>query len=300
MTLEMISTVSLPVREPRGHKGTFGSVGVIGGSVGDRMMVGGPAFTAEAALRSGCGLAIVGAPEPILPSILELVPEATGFALPVTANGAPIASEAAVRIDDQLSTARVLAIGPGFGVGEAQRQIVLRLISRESHRLVLDADALNVLALTDSVQSDFRAPAILTPHPGEYQRLAERLGIQSSPRSPEERLHATSSLASRLGVVVVLKGAETVVSDGLRAFVEPTVDPALATAGSGDVLTGLCAGFASQFSEALGLFEAAVLAVRVHALAAREVCDSRGTRRLLSRELLEAVPGAIAAFDSES
>ena len=130
MTLEMISSVSLPLREPRGHKGTFGSVGVIGGSVGERMMVGGPAFTAEAALRSGCGLAILAAPEPMLPSMLELVPEATGFTLPVDAQGQPIASEAALRIDTHLGGARVLAIGPGFGVGEAQRQIVLRLVGR--------------------------------------------------------------------------------------------------------------------------------------------------------------------------
>jgi hydroxyethylthiazole kinase-like uncharacterized protein yjeF len=300
MTIEMISNVSMPAREPRGHKGTFGSVGVIGGSVGDRMMVGGPAFTAEAALRCGCGLAIVAAPEPILSSILELVPEATGFALPVNARGEPDASEAALRIDNQLSGARVLAIGPGFGVAEPQRQIVLRLVGRESHRLVIDADALNVLSMTDSIQSDFRAPAILTPHPGEYQRLAERLGLPASPRTPEQRLDAASLLASRLGVVVVLKGAETVVSDGLRAFVEPTIDPALATAGSGDVLTGLCAGFASQFSDSLDLFEAASIAVRVHAAAAREVCDSRGTRRLLSRELLQAIPAAIATFESVS
>ena len=300
MTLEMISNVSLPVREPRGHRGTFGSVGVIGGSAGERMMVGGPAFTAEAALRCGCGLAIVGAPEPVLPSILELVPEATGFGLPVSSMGDPIASEAALRIDEQLGAARVLAVGPGFGVGESQRQIVLRLIGRESHRLVLDADALNVLAMTDSVQSDLRAPAILTPHPGEYRRLAGPLGIEPSPRTDQERLDAAASLASRLGVVVVLKGAETVVSDGLRAFVEPTIDPALATAGSGDVLTGLCAGFASQFSESLDLFQAAAIAVRVHSAAAREICDSRGTRRLISRELLEAVPRAIAAFESPS
>ena len=300
MTLEMITDVSMPARDPRGHKGVFGSVGVIGGSVGERMMVGGPAFTAEAALRSGCGLAIVGAPEPILSSVLELVPEATGFALPVTTSGSPIASEVALRIDAQLGAARVLAVGPGFGVGESQRQIVLRLVGRESHVLVLDADALNVLAQTDSVQADFRAPAILTPHPGEYRRLAARLGLPPSPVTAEERLEAAASLASRLGVVVVLKGAETVVSDGLRAFVEPSIDPALATAGSGDVLTGLCAGFASQFPQTLDLFEASAIAVRVHAAAAREVCDSRGTRRLLSRELLQAITGAIALFESHS
>ena len=126
------------------------------------------------------------------------------------------------------------------------------------------------------------------------------LGLEPAPRTDQERLDAAASLASRLGVVVVLKGAETVVSDGLRAFVEPTIDPALATAGSGDVLTGLCAGFASQFPESLDLFHAAAIAVRVHSAAAREGCDSRGTRRLISRELLGAVPGAIAAFESHS
>ena len=300
MSLEPITLPDLPVRDPAAHKGTFGTVGVVGGQGSEQVMIGSAALVALAALRSGCGLATVAAPETIIHSVIEVAFEATGVAMPVDAEGALIASSAAELIDTHLAGARVLAIGPGMGTGEPQRQVVMRLISREEQPLVLDADALTVLARSEALQQDFRAPAILTPHPGEYQRLADRLGIRSSPRSPEERLLAASSLASRLGVVVVLKGAETVVSDGLRAFVEPTVDPALATAGSGDVLTGLCAGFASQFPEALGLFEAAVLAVRVHALAAREVCDSRGTRRLLSRELLQAVPGAIAVFDSES
>ncbi|MEC9157750.1 MAG: NAD(P)H-hydrate dehydratase [Planctomycetota bacterium] len=286
----------MPPRDPDGHKGTFGTVGVIGGQCGGELMIGGPAFTALAALRSGCGLAMLAAPRPILPTILSVVPEATGLPLDRLDSGALDASAAAATIDRGLAGARVIAIGPGFGEAEPQRQVLLRLLAREDHPLVVDADALTLMATTRDVQGDLRAPAILTPHPGEFARIARSLDMDPDPVGPERRLESARALAARLGVVVVLKGPGTVVSDGLRAYVNPTGNPGLATGGSGDVLTGLCAGFVAQFHPRLDLFECAAMATWVHGHAADLLVGRRGTPRLIARELIEAIPDAIASY----
>ncbi len=294
MSLDELKLPKLPERDPSGHKGTFGTVGVIGGCSGEQVMLGSAALVALAALRSGCGLAMIAAPEPIIAPILQVAFEATGIALPTGPDGGLQASLAAERIDTHLSGARVLAVGPGLGTAEAQRQIVLRLVTREEQPLVVDADALTVLAGCESLQHDFRAPAILTPHPGEFARLGHALGIDPEPRSDEARMEAAAALALRLGVVVLLKGPRTVVTDGIRVHVNSTGNAALATGGSGDVLTGLCAGFVAQFSGKLDLLECAALAADVHGRAADLLVGSRGTARLIARELLESLPGAIA------
>ena len=293
---ELVDRPAMPARDPLGHKGTFGTVGVIGGQCGSEVMIGGPAFSALAALRSGCGLAMLVAPRPILASILTVVPEATGLPIDVHSDGSLDASAAAQVIDDGLARAAVIAIGPGFGQGEPQRQILIRLIAREDHPLVIDADALNLLATTPEFQADLRAPSILTPHPGEFARLARSLGLDPTPDSPEQRIESARALAARLGVVVVLKGAGTVVSDGLRVYVNPTGNEGLATGGSGDVLTGLCAGIVSQFHKTLDLFECTCMAVWVHGHAADQLSSERGTPRLIARELLSAIPASIASY----
>ena len=294
MSLEPIKLPDLPERDPAAHKGTFGTVGVVGGQGSEQVMIGSAALVALAALRSGCGLATVAAPETIIHSVIEVAFEATGVAMPVDAEGALIASSAAERIDAHLAGARVLAVGPGMGTGEPQRQIVMRLVSREEQPLVLDADALTVLARSEALQQDFRAPAILTPHPGEFARLADALGIQPEPRSDQERMDAAAALALRLGAIVLLKGPRTIVTDGIRVHVNQTGNPALATGGSGDVLTGICAGFVAQFTGSLDLLDCAALAADVHGRAADLLVKNRGTTRLIARDLLDAIPESIA------
>jgi ADP-dependent NAD(P)H-hydrate dehydratase len=299
MNLEHVELPALPDRDREGHKGTFGTVGVIGGCTGERVMLGSAALVALGALRSGCGLATIAAPDSILPSILEIAFEATGIALPSGPDGELQASKVAELVDAHLASARALAVGPGFGLGEAQRQVVLRLVAREEQSLVLDADALTLLAASEALQHDVRAPAILTPHPGEFARLAESLGMDARPETDEERIDAAALLASRLGVVVLLKGPRTVVTDGIRVHVNRTGNAALATGGSGDVLTGLCAGFVAQFGGRLDLFQCAGLAAHVHGLAADLIVAQRGTERLIARELLEAIPAAILETGNE-
>ncbi len=301
----------LPPRPPDGHKGTFGTVCVIGGQAGGpRVMLGGPAFAALGALRAGAGLAVLAVPAPLLAFSLTIAPSATGLALPVDEKGALRPSEVAALLDEFLHEYDCVAIGPGFGVDEPQRQVVMRLIGQDDVPLVVDADALNALAAVAEFHRDFRAPAVLTPHPGEYRRLAVALGLDGDPVDPARRPAAAEQLAQRLGCVVVLKGAATIVTDGVQTWINPSGNVSLATAGTGDVLTGVIAGFVGQFFRphvgassspitprpqgGLRLYDCARLGVYVHGLAADRWAQRHGQAGLLATDLLTELPGAIA------
>ncbi len=301
----------LPKRPADGHKGTFGTVCVIGGQAGGpRVMVGGPALAALGALRAGAGLAVLAVPAPIMAAALTIAPSATGLALPVDENGGLRASDVAALLDTFLHEYDCVAVGPGLGVDEPQRQIMVRLIGQDEVPLVVDADALNALATVPQFDQDFRAPAVLTPHPGEYRRLAEALGLDGDPIDKSRRPAAAEQLAQRLGCVVVLKGAGTVVTDGVQTWINSTGNVALATGGSGDVLTGVIAGLIGQFfkphvsgmdsaaapsqSAGLSLFECARLGVYLHGLAADRWADRHGDSGLLATDLLAELPAAQA------
>jgi NAD(P)H-hydrate epimerase len=301
----------LPPRPPDGHKGTFGTVCVLGGRADDqRVMVGGPAFAALGALRSGCGLAVLAVPTPVMAAALVVAPSATGLALPVDERGAIKPSEVAQLIDRHIASYHCLAIGPGLGTSVPQQQVVARLIGLDVVPMVIDADALNALAELRDFHRDFRAQAVLTPHPGEYRRLAEALGIKADPVDPATRPAAAATLAQRLGCVVVLKGHRTVISDGQRTTVNQTGNVALASAGTGDVLTGVIAGFVAQFFKAplgnagrhisaakhggLSLLECAQLGVHVHGLAADQWAQRHGSAGMAATDLLDEIPDALA------
>ena len=302
----------LPPRPADGHKGTFGTVCVIGGQIaGPRVMLGGPAFAALGALRSGAGLAVLAVPEPLIAATLTVAPSATGLALPVDSQGNLKPSEVAGLLDQHLIEYDCVAVGPGLGSDEPQRQIVGRLIGQDAVPLVIDADALNALAALPGFHQDFQAPAVLTPHPGEYRRLAEALGIQGDPVDQSSRPAAAQRLAQRLGCVVVLKGAQTVVTDGVQTWINPTGNVALATAGTGDVLTGVIASLVGQYytphgetatsSQQVGglsLFACAQLGVYIHGLAADRWAERHGEAGLLASDLLEELSGALKQLRS--
>jgi len=293
----------LPPRDPAGHKGTFGTALVVGGHLARGIadpftMVGGPSLAALAALRAGCGLVELAVPEPLVPAAAAIAPEAVLVPLPVVA-GEIDPSAAAERIDAAKARARAIAIGPGLGQGWPERQLTIRLVASDDLPLVVDADALNALAATPDFARDLRAPAILTPHPGEFARLRAALDLDlpdagGDPRDAERRLAAAAALAARLGAVVVLKGAHTVVTDGVRAWVSPAANAALATAGSGDVLTGIAVGLLARLAgrSTLGPFEIAAHAVAIHAAAAATWADEFAPvafRGMLARELLPRI-----------
>lgn len=302
----------LPARDPQGHKGTFGTVVVIGGcarglglrphagDAGARVMFGGPVLCARAALRAGCGLVDLALPAPLVAGALVALESATAHALPVDSAGELDPSACASVIDPALARASALAIGPGLGGGDAAAQVVVRLLARDSLPAVVDADALNALAATPRFDLDFRAPAILTPHPGEHDRLAAALGLRALPNgaSAAELHDAAQSLAQRVGAVVILKGARTAVSDGLHAWSACAGSPALATGGSGDALSGICASLVAQFGPAsrarsLSLLDCARWAVVVHGMAALRWSAAHGQAGMLAHELCDMVPEAL-------
>lgn len=290
---------ALPARDPAGHKGTFGSVCVVGGCASaPTVMLGSAVLASLGALRAGAGLCTIAAPQPLLAGMLEANPSATGLPLPVDAQGVILPSEAAAALDAHAARATVMAVGPGLGTSFAAQQVVMRLVAQDSDRpMVLDADALNCLALTREFARDFHCRAVLTPHPAEFARLAQALAIVADPIAPERRAEAAERLAQRLACVVVLKGHRTVVSDGTRTWECRRGNDALAVGGSGDVLTGIVAGLAAQHARQIGLHACACLAVEAHALAAeRWVHRNGGTAGMLATELAAEVPAVLPAL----
>lgn len=251
MSDQSFTLPSLPARDPRSHKGTFGTVAVIGGCGRPPLiMIGAPAIAAHAALRAGCGLVRLAMPGPILAHGLTIVPSATGRAIATGADGAIEAHEAAAAVDELCGTCDALVVGPGLGMSDGARALSLRAVWQQEKPVVIDADAINCLAEVPELHRDFKARAVLTPHPGEYRRLAKALGVSRDPVEPTERQGACEDLARRVGAVVVLKGANTVVSDGLRSWVCSHANAALATAGTGDTLSGLIGSLLAQCAPA--------------------------------------------------
>ncbi len=301
----------LPDRTVDGHKGTFGRVCIIGGQcaqpdviIGGQcaqpdVMIGGPAFAALAALRSGAGLVVLAMPAPILAFGITIAPSATGLALPVDAQHALLPSAVATLLDAQRISTACIAIGPGFGVDAQQQQIVMRLIGQDDRPLVIDADALNCLASTTDFNQDLRAPCIVTPHPGEFDRMARRLDISANAIDPASRPDAAAQLARRLGCVVVLKGHRTIISDGITTTTNETGNVALATAGTGDVLTGVIAALVAQYhdnGDGVSLCDCARLGVHIHGYAADLWTAKRGSTGLLATDLIDLLPAAIQSL----
>lgn len=290
----------LPVRDPRGHKGLFGTVLVVGGRAGPgARMIGAPAMVAHGALRAGAGLARIAAPEPVLNAEIVLCPAATGIIMPTDEDGALIPHEATRVIDEHAPQCQCLVVGPGLGRGEGPRAAALRAVQQDAVPVVVDADAISELAEIPELTRDIRAAAVLTPHPGEFRRLAGPLRIEQDPVDMATRPKAAEELAQRLGCIVVLKGAGTVVSDGQRTWVNTTGSPVLATGGTGDVLAGLMAGIIAQAASApVGrrpdLYDAARLAVHAHGRAGELWAEMHGaTGGMLAPELCELIPQAI-------
>lgn len=280
-------------------------------------MVGAPALTATAALRSGAGLAKLLMPEPILTAGLTICASATGTPLAVDSETGEIAAHHAARTIDELlahKNANVLAIGSGMGISDGAKAATLRVIQQEQVAAVIDADALNCLAATPDLFRDFHAAAVLTPHPGEFKRLCAGLGLKGDLGLVQSRERACEQLAQRLGRIVVLKGSGTIVSDGLRTWTCPSGHPALATGGTGDVLSGVIAGLIAQFCPTpqamlmrtkapampadplrpLDLYDAARIAVWVHGAAGEQWAASHhASGGLLAMEVAEAVPGIL-------
>lgn len=298
----MTLAIRLPRRDPEGHKGAFGTVAVVGGCCSEgRRMIGAPALAALGALRAGAGLARLACPAPILDHAIVLCPSATGVPMPVDEDGGLLAGDAARVFDGVLGACSALVIGPGMGDGKTETDLAVRALQQDGVPVVVDADAINNLAGVAELHRDFRAKAVLTPHPGEFARLATALRIGHSAVKKETRAAAAEALAQRLGCVVVLKGAGTVVSDGHETWVCGRRAAALATAGTGDVLSGMIAGLIAQFGAGekarLSLRECACAAVEAHAAAGELWAkNAKAGGGMLASELADLAPGVLEAM----
>ncbi|MEQ8845409.1 MAG: NAD(P)H-hydrate dehydratase [Phycisphaerales bacterium] len=310
----------LPSRKTTGHKGDFGLVAVVGGcALAKTRMIGAPALAAHAATRAGAGLVQLVSPDGVINEALAIASHATGRALPTDAGGALLASESVAILDTIFEEADAVVIGPGLGRGPGPAALALRAVQQRLTPVIVDADALNELAGTPQLALDFHAPAIITPHPGEFARLAEALAMDTNATDDATRPSAAEQLAQRLGCVVVLKGARTVVSDGLRTWSDDTADSALATGGTGDVLAGLIGGLVAQYARPvahelarsklggqgrhlpddgrLTLFEIARCAVVGHAHAAKLWREHHhASAGLTPMDLAEELPEALTAL----
>ena len=246
-------------------------------------MMGAPALCAAAALRSGVGLVKIATDPMALPTAITIEPGATGIV-----HDADV-SKAVGAIDQaDPSHGAVLALGPGMGTADQARQLVLELLGG-TRPIVLDADGLNLLASTGQTASGGSGGLVMTPHPGEFARLADPCGISLSATDPAQRPAAAAELARRHTAVVVLKGPGTAVSDGTNCYVNTTGNAALATAGSGDVLTGLIAALMAQGMSPL---DAAVLGTYLHGMAADIFAQRHGISGLTATTLAELLPDA--------
>jgi ADP-dependent NAD(P)H-hydrate dehydratase len=288
---------ALPPRDSAGHKGTFGSVLVIGGCAhSPRLMLGGVMLAARGALRAGTGRVIAAVPEPLAHEALLMLPEATVIALPVDEHGVLHASKAAEALDSAMIAASAIVVGPALGTSEAAGKVVMRLVALGNRPLVIDADAIRLFASHRDAARDLRGTAIFTPHGGEALALAQLLQLDIDLDSSPARARSATSLAQLLGAVVVLKGAGTVTSDGLNTWRCDRGNAALATGGSGDVLAGVVAAMLAQFSgkqaisAELSVGALAALAVEIHARAGDLWRDAHGDAGALAHEFADLIP----------
>ncbi len=279
-TQEVNDLPRLPPRQPEAHKGNFGTALIVGGSRG---MAGAVSLAGMAALRGGAGLVRLAVSEAILDTVARFEPSYMTAPLPCDAAGR-IAGAAYDRIAELAEKATAIACGPGLGRSLELDQLVMRLYREMAKPMVFDADALNALSTEPETLGHPGGPRILTPHPGEFARLID------GKLAPELRAEAAVQLAARCGIVVVLKGHRTLVTDGARQAVNTSGNPGMATGGTGDVLTGLITALCCQH---LAPFDAARLGVHLHGLAGDLAAEELGEVSLIASDVVLFLPDAI-------
>jgi NAD(P)H-hydrate epimerase len=276
-------------RQKDTHKGSYGHVLVVAGSVGK---TGAAALAAKAALRMGAGLVTVATAESALPVVARSMAELMTEPLAETAEKT-IAKEALPRALVLLKGKNAVLLGPGLSTHPSTAEFVLGLLLKIKIPCVIDADGLNIVAADPDLLRRLSAPAVLTPHPGEFARLAGRTAAEVL----KYRLELVPEFAAKYGVTVALKGYRTLVAspDG-RVFVNPTGNPGMATGGTGDVLGGLIASQIVQEKDFLGAVLSAVFA---HGLAGDIAAEALGERSVAASDLIRYLPPALKALTGE-
>ncbi len=277
----------LPKRDYEGHKNSFGHALVIAGSVG---MTGAALLAGKAVLRAGAGMVTACLPCSLADNFDVALPEVITCPVEETRNRT-ISFSAWPEIEQQLPQKKAVIFGPGLTAQPSIKELLGKLLENILVPLVIDADGLNVLALDPGALKAAKAPIILTPHPGEMGRL---LGISTS-EVQENRIEAALKAAAQFNAIIVLKGAATIIAtpEG-RVFINSTGNPALATAGTGDVLAGTIGGLLAQGLKPLA---ATQVGVYCHGLAGDIVAADKGMRGAIASDILEALPQALKTLE---
>ena len=279
---------ALPRLAKDAHKHSVGKVFVLAGSKG---MTGAALLCSMSAMRSGAGAVVLGIPGAVLSAVSRRTLEVMPLALQSTRSGS-VALEALPAIIARMKWADVTLLGPGLSQDPATQELILRIVSASSSTLVIDADALNAVARDKSVLRKKRnGRLILTPHVGEFSRLSN-----IDPAEIEnERVRVARAFAKKYRVVLVLKGAPTIIADPSgNVFVNPTGNPGMATAGSGDVLAGIIAAVAGQGNNPV---QAAINGVFVHGKAGDMAREEVGEKGMIASDILNRVPAAMVNIE---
>ena len=267
-------------RDKDAHKGSFGRVLIVAGSSG---MAGAAYLSAFAALRTGSGLVYIATTPENIPILQGLIPEA----ICLTHHKAM----------ERLDTFDAVAIGPGIGMAAEMMEFFMEILGKFDGPRVIDADGLNLLAKLNSSEEDrdtiirlnLDENTLLTPHMGEAERLLDRRS-KFEEFEPRNRMKVLTGIQKEFGTSVLLKGNGTLIGKGEDIYINTTGNPGMATAGSGDVLTGICASLMGQGHSA---FESGLIAAFLHRLAGDIGSEKLGTYSLMARDIIDCLPYAI-------
>ena len=263
----------LPDRAVDGHKGDFGKVLLLCGSRGD---TGAAYLAAMGALRSGSGLVFLGVPESIYAIEAVKLNEAIVFPLPDV--DGKLSAAAIPEILERLPKLDAVLIGPGLGQSEGVFTAVKTVLEKAGCPVVLDADGINVMAAHKDILRGRTNPTILTPHAGEFARLGGRA---------EDRQTAAEDMARELGCIMLLKGHNTVITDGTETYINPTGNPGMAVGGSGDVLSGI---IVSLLGQGIAPLEAAAIGAWLHGAAGDLCAKDIGQYGMLPSDMVNVLP----------
>lgn len=264
----------LPERQDNSHKGNYGKILLLCGSRG---YTGAAALAAMGALRTGAGLVYLAVPESIY--AIEAVKLTEPVISPLPDDNGTYAATAVSSVLSMLTGKDAVLIGPGIGQSEGSKAVVQAVLKNFAGPVVLDADGINVLSAHKDILRERTNPTILTPHDGEFQRLGETLSI--------DRIGSAVKAAKNLGVIMLLKGHETIVTNGTITYKNTTGNPGMATGGSGDVLAGI---ITSLLGQGLPPLEAAACGAWLHGAAGDICAEEIGQYGMLPSDILSVLP----------
>ena len=268
----------LPARLPSSNKGSFGRLLNIAGSL---CYCGAAAMSTKAALRMGAGLCTLAAPVSVVKILGSAIHETTFLPLPENENGF-IGESCADKLAEILPKMNAVSIGCGLGNSEQTRALTEFVIKSADCPIIIDADGINSISRNIDVLRSRTGDTVLTPHPLEFSRIS---GLSVS-EIQRDRIAAASNFSREYGVIVLLKGAYTVIADGDNVYVNASGNAALAKGGSGDVLTGIIAAMLAQGVPAL---KAAVEGAYLHGKAADELVEKMPPRKVLASDIIEMI-----------